>query len=400
MLYVLTFSNYFFSFITVPYQTRVLGPELYGVLGFAFAAMVYFQLLLDFGFILSGTAEIAKEKNDKTKVAKICESIIASKTIMFVASVLLLAILCTFVPQFSSYRIVFWICILYTFLNSIIPDFLYRGMEDMLPITVRTIIVKFLFTVGIFILVKDSDDYIWVPLLYLFGSLTAVIIAILDVRKRFHLKAVSISINDIFRQIKLSFPFFISRIASTVYGATNTLLLGLKFNGQDVVGFYTSADKVVTIARTGSSPIADSLYPYMITHKDFKLVKKILSIAMPIVILFSIIIFVFAPQICTFVFGNGYEPVSVPLRALIPVIIIVLPSYIFGFPMMTPLGIERFANLSVVLGAIIQILILIVLWTIDSFNLLSVCLASSFTETFVFVFRFIVVRNHLHNLEK
>ena len=37
MLYVLTLSNYVFSLLTVPYQTRVLGPELYGIIGFAIA---------------------------------------------------------------------------------------------------------------------------------------------------------------------------------------------------------------------------------------------------------------------------------------------------------------------------------------------------------------------------
>ena len=57
MLYILQFSAYFFSFITTPYQTRIMGPEIYGKIGYATAMMVYFQLFLDFGFILSSTAD-------------------------------------------------------------------------------------------------------------------------------------------------------------------------------------------------------------------------------------------------------------------------------------------------------------------------------------------------------
>ena len=40
MLYILQFSTYFFGFIVVPYETRVLGPVLYGMVGAAMAAMI------------------------------------------------------------------------------------------------------------------------------------------------------------------------------------------------------------------------------------------------------------------------------------------------------------------------------------------------------------------------
>ena len=68
MLYILTFSNYLFSFITVPYQTRILGPEIYGDLGFAMSFATYIQLFLDFGFILSSTEEVARHRDDKEEL--------------------------------------------------------------------------------------------------------------------------------------------------------------------------------------------------------------------------------------------------------------------------------------------------------------------------------------------
>ena len=39
MLYILTFSTYLMSFIVVPYETRILGTEGYGLLGVAAAMM-------------------------------------------------------------------------------------------------------------------------------------------------------------------------------------------------------------------------------------------------------------------------------------------------------------------------------------------------------------------------
>ena len=391
MLYILTFSNYLFSFMTVPYQTRVLGPEIYGVLGFAFATMVYFQLVMDFGFTLSGTAEIARIKEDKEEICRACEAVIAGKFILFAACAFVLFFLCNLVPQFSANKKVFWICLAYSFMNTLIPDFLYRGMEDMKAITYRTIFIKFIFTMGVFLFVKSPSDYMWVPYLYLLGSFIAVIVAYIDVQKRFALRFVKLNCNDVILRLKESFPFFVSRIASTVYGATNTVLLGLKYSGQNILGFYTSADKIVSLAKTGSSPIADSLYPYMIANKDFKLVKKILSFLMPVIIFGATILFIFAPQICTFVFGAEYKDAAIPLRGLIPVMILVLPNYIMGFPMMTPLGIAKYANLSVIAGAAVQLVLLAFLWVFNIFSILHICIATSITESIVFLIRLILV---------
>lgn len=391
MLYLLTFSNYFFSILTVPYQTRVLGPEIYGMLGFVLAMMIYFQLILDFGFTLSGTASISRVRDNKEQVSKIFESIIIGKFFLFFVCVVILFLLEASFTQFNEYKFLFWLSLIFTFVNSLLPDFLYRGMEVMKPITYRTIIVRLIFTLGIFLLVKKPDDYLWVPILYLLGAIIALIISIVDIKRRFKLNLVSLTYKEIESQIMESFPYFISRVASTVYGASNMIILGAKYSGQNILGYYTSADKIVTIVRMAASPIADSLYPYMVKNKDYNLVKKILLFITPIIGVGALVLAVYAEPICIFIFGEEYAYTAMPLRALIPVIIFVLPSYVLGFPVMTPLGIAKHANLSVVYGAVLQIILLFFLFIFDQVNILSICLITSITETFVFLYRLINV---------
>ena len=71
MLYILVFSGYFFSLITAPYQTRILGAELYAKIGWAMATMAYFSVFIEFGFLLSATASITRNRDNKTYVEKI-----------------------------------------------------------------------------------------------------------------------------------------------------------------------------------------------------------------------------------------------------------------------------------------------------------------------------------------
>ena len=63
MLTILQLSTYLLALITIPYQTRVLGPEVYGVLGVATAVMVYFNLIIDFGFLLSATSSVSANRS-------------------------------------------------------------------------------------------------------------------------------------------------------------------------------------------------------------------------------------------------------------------------------------------------------------------------------------------------
>ena len=86
MLYLLTFSNYFLSLVVVPYETRVLGVEVFGVLGAATAIMVYFQLVVDFGFLLSGTQEVAKSRDDPAAVSRIFTATTLAKLLLIAVS--------------------------------------------------------------------------------------------------------------------------------------------------------------------------------------------------------------------------------------------------------------------------------------------------------------------------
>ncbi len=399
MLYILQFSTYFFAFITVPYQTRIMGISVYGKIGFATSIMVYFQLLIDFGFILSATEEIARHRENKELCSKVFTCVTVSKIILMVISLIFLRILFIFTPMiredFHLY-ILFWLA---TCLNSLIPDYLYRGLEQMRAITIRTVGIKMFFTIMIFIFLRKPSDYYIIPILNIIGSIVAIIGVYIHLTKKLKIKFINIEFREIINTLKTSSGFFYSRIASTAYGASNSIILGFVDPTGTFNGIYSSAEKLVSTARSGMTPIADSIYPYMIKNKDFKLIKKILKLVMPIILCGCLVVFIFAESICVFLFGSEFINAANVLKCLIPIILITLPSYMLGFPTLGAMGLNKEANNSILIGSIIHIINITFLLITNNINLITLAMSTTMAELVILIYRVMIIYYHRRKIK-
>lgn len=395
MLYILQFSTYILSFIVVPYETRVLGPEAYGLLGVATAFMVYFQLVIDFGFMLSSTEEVSREREDRDRLRAIFTTVTVDKLMLTAGSAAALFLLCAFIPKWQGHTTLFFLFFIATAVNSMMPDYLYRGLERMSAITVRSVIIKTFFTVMIFVFLRTPEDIIIIPILNIIGNTLALLFVYLHISRKLGIWFCRFKMSEALSSMRHSLTFFYSRIASTAYTAMNTLILDLMAGGGGAaVGFYSSADKIITTAKNGMSPISDSLYPYMVKNRDFALVKKVLMILMPVIIAGCAVVFVFARPLCLWFFGAQYGDVAPVLRAMLPVVVVILPSYICGFPMLSAMGLSRYANYSVIFGSCLHIFNLLALYFSGHLNMVTLGALVSIAETSILVFRLIVIYRH------
>lgn len=387
------------SLIVVPYETRVLGPISYGLLGVTSAIMVYFQLIIDFGFLLSATEEVSFNQDNKKYLSKVFTSVTIIKLILSGISFVILMILCYFIKAWRGNMPFFFLSFISTILASLMPDYMYRGLEKMSAITMRSVLIKVFFTVMVFVCVKRPEDIVFIPVLNIVGNLLALFFVYVHLFLKLNIKFTFCSLEDLKKRFKTSSMFFLSRIATTVYTAANTIILDLLSAGA-MTAYYTSADKIVSTAKGGMSPISDSLYPYMVRHRDFKIVRKILLVLEPVIIAGCTLVFIYARPLCIWFFGNEYEATALILRALLPVVAIVLPSYIFGFPMLGAMGLNRYANYSILFGSCIHVCNLLVLYLFGYMNMVTLGIATSITEALILIYRVVVVirykRRYLH----
>ncbi len=392
MLYILQFSTYLLALLVAPYETRVLGAEVYG--GFLEASLsivTYFQLVIDFGFLLSATEEVSRNRHDGKKLSEILSSVTAAKIILSLGSFVILMILCQVIPAWEKKQTVLILTFIATMINSFIPDYLYRGLEKMSAITVRTVAVKIFFTGAIFLFLKKPEDVWVVPALNIVGNSIALILAYVHVIKKLGVKFSICKIKVVFAALRSSAFFFFSRIATTAYTALNTVILDIISGSGAPTGYYSSANKLITAGKNGLTPIADSLYPYMARNRDFKLVKKVLLILEPAIFLGCAVIFVFAKDFCGWFFGAEFREAGSVLRAMLPIGVVTLPSYIFGFPMLTAMGISKHANYSTIFGSVFHIALLGILFFIGKVNMLTLAISVSATSTVILLYRIIVI---------
>lgn len=379
MLYIMQISSYVFPLLSFPYLTRVLGAEKYGIVVFANSIMSYFTLFIEFGFLLSGTKICSDFCNNKEKLGDITFGIIQAKLLLVILSAFALILSCMFVQKIRQDSVFFILSFIGIFLTVFLPDFLFRGIEQMEILTYRVVAAKFIYTGLIFLFIKDESDYLLVPLAIIGSNIFAVILTWAEIIRKKIILFSRVSFKQTFKYLKDSSLFFLSRIAATFYSSLNTVILGFKFPSSQV-GQYGVANTLTNTCRSLMSPISDSIYPYMIKQKNFRLVKKIILILEPLILACCAVLWIIAEPTVKFVCGQGYENVVPMLRAMVPIIAITLPAYLFGYPVLGALNQTKWANLSVVISASFHIVGLISLFVFEKIGFIQVIVLACITQ--------------------
>lgn len=262
---ILQASNYILPLLTVPYLIRVLGFEYFGLLAFANATIGFLILIVDYGFNLSATRQIALYRNNENKISEIYSSVMVARITLIVISFFLLLLLIASINRFSLNADVFLVCFGLVIGHGLFPIWLFQGMEAMKYITYLNISAKLFFTICVFVLVNEKGDYILVPLFTSIGSIIVALWSLCIIRYKLRIELKIVEFTDIWNQFVEGWHVFYSNIAISAYTISAPLILGL-FTNNVVVGCYSASEKIIMAVRGLYSPISQAIYP-MISRK-------------------------------------------------------------------------------------------------------------------------------------
>lgn len=346
-------------FITVPYVSRVLGVEGIGINAYAGSILQYFMLFGSLGIGLYATRTIAYVRDDKRNLSRAFWSIFMLQfTLCLVSFALYIIFIFIFIDK---YRLIYIILSLNLLAASIDIGWLFVGMEQLKKLVLRSIFFRVLGTICIFIFIKNIND-LWKytaisSLSIILGQLVIWVYAFKIVDKY------KITYSDIVKHLKPSLELFVPQLAIQVYLVLNRTLLGL-YAGNQEIGLYDSADRVVKMAlavltATGGvmlPKIANS-YFYGDRGKIKYYINTILNFVSYLGIPMVLGLISISDEFVMWFFGSQFEKAATLVIILSPVIFIIAWSNVMGFQYMIPVKKTREFTISVMIGALINLLL-------------------------------------------
>ena len=387
-LYILNIVKLLFPLLTLPYLTRVLSLDAYGMVTYVKALIAYVQLVIDFGFMLSATKNIVNACANPSKIGRIVGDTLAEKIFLSIISILIYSILMWQIPIMRENILFSVLYLLATVTNIFIFDFLFRGIEKMHAVAVPYVVSKTIITILTFIVVKDDSSILWIPILEGVGNLVAAVVSY----GFLHHYGIKLSFSDLpvwVKDLKESSIYFLSNFATTIFGVFTTVISGFYLQSQEIA-FWGIALQLLSAAKSLYNPIANSLYPHMIRTKDIQSVKKINRIMLVLIIFGVLIVLFFSNQILSIIGGEKYTISADFLKYLLPAFVASFYSMIYGWPVLGAIDKVKETTMTTILASIIQILGLGIFILSDNFSLVTLAICSSMSEVVLWISRYLI----------
>jgi O-antigen/teichoic acid export membrane protein len=306
------------AFFGVTYAARLLGPEQFGIIGFAAALFGYLSLAVTAGFSDIGSREVARRPRD---AASIGANVVAVKIILAFVALIAIAATAWFLDKPPTVKLVLLSMGLLFFPLALDTSWVYKGLERNRPVALSLIIGQVLYAGAIFLSVNESSDVAFVPLAQFFGELCAALMLALPL---FYLNKIKLDLREGFRILRSSGYWAISRLLRTVMYTFDVVLIGFLL-GEQAVGLYTAPYRICFLLVALAVAIHTSYLPIIIraAHPASALpevgivaersLNFAAAVAAPLVVGGIIV----AAPLLEAVFGGGYTEGSAAFQYLI-----------------------------------------------------------------------------------
>lgn len=378
---------------TYPYLIRVLGPGLYGEIIYAQAFISYFSIFINYGFNISATKDISIHRNDKDKLTEIFSSVFIIKFTIWILCFAFLLLFITLSPYFNHNKILYLLSFGSCFNELLFQQFFFQGLEKMKYITFINVISRLFFFFLIFILVKTSQDYLYVPLLNSLGALLGGILAFYIIVHSENISFKWQSKLNLKRYFYESTPFFLSRFSGVVVNKTNTILIG-SYIGYVEVSYYDLAQKILSVLLIPFDMLNQVIYPNVVKTKNMEFMKKIIRIVICLSIVMYILLFFGKNIIIDVLAGNDMLAASLVVQILCFNVITTSVNYFLGNTVLVVMGHAKDFNMSVIYGGIGYIIINTILLLSGYISIYTLAFSALLIECLTLFYRFIKVKSY------
>lgn len=366
-------AEYLVPLLALPYLLRTLGPGHFGEIAFAQAFNMYFVVLTDYGFNLSGTRLVAIQRDDRKTISRIFWEVQFAKAGLFLLSVTVLMILLLLFGKLREVAPVLLIGLLPVIGSVMYPLWLLQGLERMREAAALMIGARVLMLAGVFAFVANEND-IYIAASLQFGAApVAGIMSWILLARSGQIAWASPKLAGILSNMREGWHTFLATAASTLYRSSNAVILGL-LSGPASVAYYSLAEKIVKAVQELNRPISQAAYPRVSAlaaqskEAAMPLLRKILLSIGGLSLTASLILVIGAPYMIRIIAGQSYEPAIDALRCMAFIPLVGSINSVLGTQSMLPFGHSRAFSRFVLIAGVFNLLAILPLVTLFDAN--------------------------------
>lgn len=391
-MYMLSITKLIIPLISLPYLTRVLSVDVYGGVSFVKSIVSYLQIIVDFGFLYSGTKEIIEIMSKKKRdIDRVIGDIFYAQLLLSGLAVVIMLICSLSFDVLNGFELYSMLSVVTVILSIFLFEYVFRATERMAIIAIRFAIMKILALVLTLIFVKSDADIILIPIFDIISSLIAIIPIF------FQLKRMEISwsfsfkrIRDAIRAIGRSFEYFITGFFSVVFLSFNTIIIGVVLTRSDVA-HWALAMNLVNAVIVLYNPIINSVYPTMTKNKDLRVVHKILFIYAPIIFWGCVLSVLLADKVVVLAFTEEYAESAKIFKFLLPPIVMAFPIMLYGIPCLGAINKQKLNIVITSIATCVHVLSVGILLILNIFTISNLIAISYFVGSLLCVLRVVFV---------
>lgn len=380
-------SKVIFPLITAPYVSRVLEPDGVGLFNFATTYANWFALFAALGIPYYGIREIAQIKESIEKQTRFVSEIISISILSSLLYTFVFFLTLLFIPQLNENYKIFIIAAIVLYFTPIKIEWFFSGKEEFGYITLRSLIIKTLSVILLFLLVKTKDDLLTYVAIYAISVVTNDIWNFIKLYRSGIHPYFTLSLK---KHLKPLLILFSSSIAIYVYTALDTMMLGFICDYTEV-GYYNCATHISKAIIPIVTSLAAVALPRVAQYKKEKriddintLLKKSFLIVGFLSVPISFGIISVAPTFVPLFFGSQYTGTILPLQIIILTVVVVGYNNLTGVQILLSFGLDKYFLYSIVAGTISSFTINIIL--IPLYGAIGAAISSVIAESVVLLF--------------
>ena len=336
--YGLQILKYLFPLLLIPYLTRILGTEGYAVYAYVLSFMGVVQTIADFGFTLSGTKKVVDLKGDTAALSRLVGAITVARLMLLCGLFFCVMVITRFIPIMAENTVyVIW-AFFATAGRTVLPDFIFQGNERMGPLTTRYFASKGVQVALTILLVRGPGDLILVAVADVLSEIVDIAWSYRAQKRMFGVGIARPTFKESVEELRVSAIYCVSNVSSSLFSGFTTVIIGLAITSKTDIAFWSLTLTTVNAVQSLYTPIANSLYPYMIKNRDFGFARKLALVALPALVLGTVAYCALSESIMLVLGGPEYVGGAHAMRMISPIFIFSFYGILIGWPVLGAMG--------------------------------------------------------------